>query len=93
VHEYRCFHSRTPDDQETATPEEGTIANGVVVCQHVFGVGVFLVDLDIWGHVNVTHLGLDQVRENFVDHPAIGAHLTLTVFGRTPSGQLRLGVR
>jgi len=44
---------------------------GVVACQHVFGIGVYVPDLEVWGHVNVTAMGVQSVREDFVDHPPL----------------------
>lgn len=92
ANEYRCFHSRAPEEQETAQVEPGTDLDGVVTCQHVFGIGVYVPAADIWGHVNVTAMGVEKVRDGFLDHPAIGAHLRLHVLGRTPTGQLRMSV-
>ena len=92
ANEYRCFHSRTPEEQELSEINPETIVEGVVACQHVYGVGVYIPDLEVWGHVNVTEMGVERVREDFADHPAIGAHLRMRVLGRTPNGQLRLTV-
>jgi hypothetical protein len=89
--EFRCFHSRSPEEQESDAIDPDTIVEGIVACQHVYGIGVYVPEQDVWGHVNVTAMGVAQVRD-FVDHPAIGAHLRLQVLGRTPSGQLRLTV-
>jgi hypothetical protein len=61
-------------------------------CQHVYGIGVYVAEQDVWGHVNVTAMGVERVGENFADHPPIGTHLHLRVLGRTHSGQLRLAV-
>jgi hypothetical protein len=72
--------------------ETDTIVDGVVACQHVYGIGVYVPGREVWGHVNVTEMGADRVREDFVDHPPIGAHLRLRVLGRTPNRQLRLAV-
>jgi hypothetical protein len=92
ANEYRCFHSRTPEEQESQEIAPDTTVEGVVTCQHVYGIGVYVAEKDVWGHVNVTAMGVERVREDFVDHPAIGAHLRLQVLGRTPTGQLRLAV-
>ncbi|GAB3057238.1 hypothetical protein GCM10027053_18640 [Intrasporangium mesophilum] len=92
ANEYRCFHSRRPEDQEPDAIDPGTIVEGVVACQHVYGIGVYVPDQEFWGHVNVTAMGVERVRESFADHPAIGARLRLQVLGRTPTGQLRLSV-
>ena len=72
--------------------ETDTIVDGVVACQHVYGIGVYVPGREVWGHVNVTEMGADRVREDFADHPPIGAHLRLRVLGRTPNRQLRLAV-
>jgi hypothetical protein len=53
---------------------------------------VYVPALDVWGHVNLTEMGARLVREDFVDHPAIGLHVRMRVLGRTPSRQLRLAV-
>jgi hypothetical protein len=82
--EARCFHSRTADEQETAAIAPDTVVHGVVACQHVYGIGVYVPELEVWGHVNVSAMGVERVRENFVDHPAIGTHLRLQVLGQTP---------
>jgi hypothetical protein len=92
ANEYRCFHSRTAEEQEEVELVPGISAEGVVVCQHVYGIGVYVPDLKVWGHVNVTEMGVEKVGTDFRDHPAIGARLTLRVLGRTPDGQLRLAV-
>ncbi|KRF40696.1 hypothetical protein [Terrabacter sp. Soil810] len=92
ANEYRCFHSRTPEEQEPDGIDPDMILEGVVACQHVYGIGVYVPEQEVWGHVNVTAMGVARVRENFVDHPAIGTHLRLQVLGRTPNGQLRLAV-
>jgi hypothetical protein len=92
ANEYRCFHSRTPEEQEEVDLVPGSSIDGVVACQHVYGIGVYVPDLEVWGHVNVTEMGVEQVGADFHDHPAIGAHLMLRVLGRTPDGQLRLAV-
>jgi hypothetical protein len=92
ANDYRCFHSRTPEEQESVGIALDTIVEGVVACQHVFGIGVYAHEQGVWGHVNVTEMGVERVREGFVDHPAIGVHLCLRVLGRTPNGQLRLAV-
>jgi hypothetical protein len=92
ANEYRCFHSRTPEEHESAVIDVETTVEGVVACQHVFGIGVYVPAREVWGHVNVTEMGVERVREDFADHPAIGAHLRLRVLGRTPNGQLRLAV-
>jgi hypothetical protein len=92
ANEYRCFHSRTPEEHESDDIDRDTIVEGVVACQHVYGIGVYVAEREVWGHVNVTVMGVERVREGFVDHPAIGTHVRLQVLGRTPSGQLRLAV-
>jgi hypothetical protein len=87
-----CFHSRRPEEQEAADLDPDLLVDGVVACQHVFGIGVYVPALDVWGHVNLTEMGARLVREDFVDHPAIGMHVRMRVLGRTPSRQLRLAV-
>jgi hypothetical protein len=92
MNEYRCFHSRTQDEQEPDGIDPEEVVEGVVACQHVYGIGVYVPEQGVWGHVDVTAMGVERVREDFVDHPAIGANLRLKVLGRTPNGQMRLAV-
>ena len=66
------------------------MTRGVVVCAHVYGVGVYLPDVGDFGHVNMPHLGIATLRDQD-DYPVIGTVLPLTVFGRS-GDQLRLGV-
>ena len=89
--EYRCFHSRRDDQHESVEFDAGTIVDGVVVCQHHYGVGVNVAGHDVWGHVDVTALRVEPGR-GLAGTPAIGAHLRMGVLGRTPSGQLKLAV-
>lgn len=74
--------------------EPGTRLEGVVVCVHVFGVGVYLPNVGDFGHVNVPELvGLsDRPLRELSDYPGVGTRLDLTVIGRTGvQRQLRLG--
>lgn len=89
---YRCFHSRTPEQQERDVISPEAILDGVVVCQHGYGVGVYVPEREVWGHVNVTAMGVVVAREDFADYPVVGAHLRLHAEGRLPNGQLRLAV-
>jgi hypothetical protein len=52
----RCFHSHPPSPAGDDLAENET-ARGVVVCVHVFGLGIWLPDYARFGHVNVTHMG------------------------------------
>jgi hypothetical protein len=92
ANEYRCFHSRSPEEQESDDIDLNTIVEGVVACQHVYGIGVYVCEQGVRGHVNLDAMGIDRVREGFVDCPPIGAHIRLKVLGRTPNGQLRMAL-
>jgi len=64
VHEmnddFRCFHSNPPRLGSTSELTAETPVQGVVVCIHVFGLGVYLPREDAFGHVNVTAMGVEQ---------------------------------
>lgn len=90
--DYRCFHSRSFEEQETTAIGPGTELVGVVACQHVFGIGVYVPTSDVWGHVDVTALGREHVPPDFSGHPAIGSHVRLKVLGRSANGQIKLAV-
>jgi hypothetical protein len=84
------MHNQPPPLPATSVPEHAAL-RGIVVCAHVIGVGVYLPDQEDFGHVNASVLGLATPIQ-FEDYPAVGTLLSLTVFGRSPAGQLRLGV-
>jgi hypothetical protein len=71
-------------------PEEFS-SLGVVVCVHVFGLGVYLPDQGAFGHVNVTAMGVEATR-SLDDYPAVASRLEVQVLGYT-GDQLRLAVR
>jgi hypothetical protein len=89
VDEVSCFHSEPPGAGEILAEDLETV--GVVVCAHVFGVGVYLAEEDAWGHVNTP--ALTPGADGQIVLPAIGARLPLRVLGYTGTGQLRLGGR
>lgn len=84
-----CFHSNPPAGGEALAGGVGTI--GMVVCAHVFGVGVYLAEFDTWGHVNTP--ALTPAEDGKFVLPAIGERLPLRVLGYSGTGQLRLAAR
>lgn len=69
--------------------DEGAPVNGVVVCHHPFGLGVYLADVDQYGHVNITAIGTSVRGPN--DFPAVGSAIEGTVLGYSGMlGQLTL---
>jgi hypothetical protein len=75
-----CLHSDPPSAGETLAEDLETV--GMVVCAHVFGVGVYLAEEDAWGHVNTP--ALTPCKDGKVVIPSIGARLPLRVLaGRT----------
>jgi hypothetical protein len=85
----RCFHSHPPSPAGDDLAENET-ARGVVVCAHVFGLGIWLPDYARFGHVNVTHMGVPEAR-TLDDYPGIGEELTTRVLGYSGvQHQLRL---
>jgi hypothetical protein len=85
-----CFHSDPPAGGEALAEDLETV--GMVVCAHVFGVGVYLLEEDAWGHVNTP--ALTPAADGKIVLPAIGARLPLRVLGYSGTGgQLRLGGR
>lgn len=85
-----CFHSDPPAAVGEALPDHYETV-GMVVCAHVFGVGVYLADDGAWGHVNTP--ALSQGADGKVVLPPIGAFLSLRVLGYSGTGQLRLAQR
>lgn len=69
---------------------EGRVEQAVVVCVHVFGLGLYLPGVDAFGHVNVPVMGVEVTR-TLDDYPAVGARLSVKVLGYTAQ-QLRLAV-
>jgi hypothetical protein len=66
------------------------IAEAVVVCVHVFGLGVYLPHQRTFGHVNVPVMGVEQTR-SLDDYPYVGARLSVRALGYA-GRQLRLAV-
>ena len=81
-----CFHSDPPE--VAATLDEDQQVVGMVVCSHVFGVGVYLAEHDAWCHVNTPALAPDS--DGKIVLPQIGERLPLRVLGYSGTGQLRL---
>lgn len=84
-----CFHSDPPAAGEALADHLETV--GMVVCAHIFGVGVYLAEEGAWGHVNVP--ALEPGADGTIVLPPIGAHLPLRVLGYSGTGQLRLAQR
>lgn len=84
-----CMHSQPPAGRTAIT--EGTLCEGVVVCVHRFGVGVYLPSEADFGHVDVPFLGAGPFRD-LDDYPVVGSFLSLQAVGRNGFGQLRLHV-
>jgi hypothetical protein len=68
----------------------GAAAEGVVVCVHVYGLGVHLPEHGTFGHVNVPAMGLERTR-SLEDYPRVGTRLSVRILGYA-AGQLRLAV-
>lgn len=83
------MHNQPPRPPLSSVPEH-SVTRGVV-CAHQFGVGVYLLDVGDFGHVNVPALGM-STPGGLDDFPPVGTLLSLTVFNRGAYGQLRLGV-
>jgi hypothetical protein len=89
--EVRCFHSH-PALPPARELDEGEPVSGVVVCVHVFGLGVWLPDSAQFGHVNVTHMGVPET-QTLDDYPGVGMPLSARVLGYAGvQHQLRLQV-
>lgn len=69
---------------------EGAMTEGVVVCVHVYGLGVYLPQHRTFGHVNAPAMGLGRTR-SLDDYPRIGTCLSVRILGYAGS-QLRLAV-
>ena len=89
--DFRCFHSDPPPLGSTEELTAGTPVEGVVVCIHVFGLGIYLRRERLFGHVNVTAMCVEQTH-GLDDYPPVGIGLALRVLGYS-GGQLRLAVR
>lgn len=81
-----CPHSDPPHHEEALA--EGLEVNGVVVCTHVFGAGVYLESEAAWGHVNLP--ALRPAEDGRITLPSVGTRLDLRVLGYSGTGQLRL---
>lgn len=84
-----CFHSDPPAAGDAVAEDLETV--GLVVCAHVFGVGVYLVDEGAWGHLNTPALLSGE--DGAIVLPSIGTYLPLRVLGYSGTGQLRLAQR
>jgi hypothetical protein len=71
---------------------EGDNVQGVVVCHHQYGLGVYLPDRDEYGHVNITSIKPPGQRiDGPADFPPIGSEVEGTVLGYTEiDSQLRI---
>lgn len=88
--DFRCFHSNPPTLGSTDELTSGTLVDGVVVCIHAFGLGIYLPRERSFGHVNVTAMGVEQTK-GLEYYPTVGTALALRVLGYS-GGQLRLAV-
>lgn len=86
-----CLHSHVGVFLAGRQPE-GARVNGIVVCLHVFGLGVYLPEADAFGHVNVTEMGVESATRFPDDYPQIGARLSMIVLGHSGQ-QLQLRLR
>lgn len=84
-----CFHSHPP--QVHVKVQEGVAADGVVVCVHPFGLGVYLSSEQGFGHVDVPMMGR-PLSQDLADYPPVGSTLQLEVLGYSGRGQLRMRV-
>jgi hypothetical protein len=66
------------------------MTEGVVVCVHVYGLGVYLPRHEAFGHVDVPAMGLERTR-GIDDYPRVGTCLSVRTLGYA-AGQLRLAV-
>jgi hypothetical protein len=85
-----CLHDQPPRPGPTEPLIEGSTEEGVVVCVHMFGLGLYLPVVRAFGHMDAPFMGVDASR-GFDTYPPVGSHLTVAVFGYSGSGQLRLG--
>lgn len=70
MNKVRCFHSDPPERAAPDLPSRHEVL-GVVVCVHVFGVGVYLPDDSAWGHVNPPAFA--RTADGSLEVPSIGA--------------------
>jgi hypothetical protein len=71
---------------------EGQATEGVVVCVHVYGLGVYLPEHQTFGHVNTPAMGVERA-SSLDEYPSIGTRLSLRTLGYAGSQrQLRLQV-
>jgi hypothetical protein len=63
---------------------EGEQVRGIVVCHHVYGLGIYLPDRDEYGHVNITAIKPPGERiDGPADFPPVGGPIEGTVLGYT----------
>ncbi len=87
--EVRCYHSHPPTSPSSDL-EAGQAVRAVVVCIHVFGLGVWLPEQAVFGHVNVD-LKWVPSPSALDDYPTVGTLLTANVLGYSGARhQLRL---
>lgn len=72
-------------------PVEGSVIEGVVVCTHPYGLGVYVPRLAAFGHVDVPFMGRSELRSRD-DEPPVGSVLPLTVSRSERGLQIKLRV-
>lgn len=88
MHDHGADLARAQSDRLS----EGAQVNGIVVCHHHFGIGIYIPDRDEYGHINLPSIGPGPLRGP-QDFPPIGATVNATVFGYTGlDAQLRLWI-
>jgi hypothetical protein len=80
MHDHGADLARAEDDRL----KEGERVAAVVVCHHVFGLGVYVDARDEYGHMDIPFKGPE-------DYPPIGAAVEASVFGYS-GDQLRLAL-
>lgn len=89
--EVRCYHSHPPASPRSDLAA-GQVVRAVVVCVHVFGLGVWLPEHAEFGHVNTPQMGV-AIARTLDDYPTVGTFLTASVLGYSGAQyQLRLQV-
>jgi hypothetical protein len=70
---------------------DGTQVSAIVVCHHVFGLGVYIAEHDHYGHVNITSIASPGRLNGPEDFPPIGSTVECCVLGYSGrEAQLRL---
>jgi hypothetical protein len=72
---------KTPEAERRA---EGEQVRGIVVCHHVYGLGMYLPDRDDYAHVNITSIKPSGERvAGPADFPPVGDEVEGAVLGYT----------